>query len=55
MIPNLIGLVVQAPMIVKLTRNYTDRRIKGKDVEPMLSYDPDIRKSAWKAIQNGAD
>ena len=30
MIPNLIGLLVLAPLIIKLTRNYTERRIKGK-------------------------
>ena len=40
---------------MKLTKNYIARRIKGKDVEAMLSYDPDIQKDAWKAVQKGAD
>ena len=55
MIPNLIGLLSQIPLIVKLTRNYTDRRLHGKDVEPMLSYDPNIQKDAERAVANGAD
>ena len=55
MIPNLIGLVVMTPLIIRLTRNYIDRRIKGKDVEPLLSYDPDIQRDAVKAINKGAD
>ncbi len=55
MMPNLIGIVVQLPLIIKLTRNYTDRRIKGKDVKPMLSYDPDIECDALVAVAKGAD
>ncbi len=55
MIPNLLGLVVQLPLIIKLTRNYVDRRMKGKEIEPMLSYDPDIQKDAVRAVKNGAD
>ncbi len=55
MIPNLIGIVTQIPLIMKLTRNYTDRRIRGKDIEPMLSYDPDIQRDALKAVKKGAD
>ena len=42
MIPNLIGVVVLFPLIMKITRNYVDRKIKKKDVEPILSYDPEI-------------
>ncbi len=53
MIPNLVGIVVLTPLIIKLTKNYVDRRIKGKDIEPMLSYDPDIQKDAAKAVKNG--
>ena len=54
MIPNLIGVIALSPLIIRLTRNYTDRRIKGKDIEPMLSYDPDIQRDANKAVQKGA-
>ena len=55
MIPNLIGIIVQTPLIIKLTRNYVDRRIKGKDIEPLLSYDPDIQRDAAKAVRRGLD
>ena len=55
MIPNLIGLIVQTPLIVKLTKNYIDRRIRGIKTEPMLSYDPDIQRDAIKAVEKGAD
>jgi len=55
MIPNMIGLLSQVPLIIKLTRNYVDRRIKGKDIEPMLSYDSDIQREAVRAIKKGAD
>ena len=55
MIPNLIGLIVHIPLIIKLTRNYTDRRIKGKDIIPMLSYDEDIQREAQAAVLKGVD
>jgi len=55
MIPNLIGIITQFPLIVKLTRNYTDRKMRGKNIEPILSYDPDIQKEALKAVKKGAD
>ena len=43
MIPNLIGVVALLPLVLKVTKNYVDRRIKGKDVAPMLSYDEAIQ------------
>ncbi|MBO4899594.1 MAG: sodium:alanine symporter family protein [Lachnospiraceae bacterium] len=55
MIPNLIGLIVHIPLIIKLTRNYIDRRIKGRDIAPMLSFDKDIQKDAERAIKKGMD
>jgi AGCS family alanine or glycine:cation symporter len=55
MIPNLIGVIAQIPLIIRLTGNYTDRRIRGKDIEPMLSFDPDIQRDAQKAVKKGAD
>ena len=44
MVPNLIGVVALFPLVMKLTQNYVDRKIKGKDVAPMLSYDALIQK-----------
>ena len=53
MIPNLIGIIVQTPLIIRLTRNYVDRKIKGKDIEPVLSYNRDIQADAARAVKNG--
>ncbi len=55
MIPNLIGLLVQVPMIIKLTRNYIDRRIGNQEITPMLSFDPDIQQEAYRAVMKGMD
>ncbi len=43
MVPNLIGVVALFPLVIKITKNYVDRRIKGKKVDPILSYDPEIQ------------
>lgn len=55
MIPNLIGVLSLTPLIVKLTNNYVDRKIKGKDIAPILSFDPDIQKEMEEAVRNGAE
>ena len=44
MIPNLIGVVALLPLVLKITKNYVDRKIAGKDVAPILSYDEQIQK-----------
>ena len=55
MIPNLIGVLSLTPLVVKLTNNYKERRFNGKDIEPMLSFDPDIQKEMAEAVRNGAE
>ena len=55
MIPNLIGLIVHIPLIIKLTENYKDRRMRKKDVMPLLSFDPDIQKDEQEAVLSGID
>ena len=55
MIPNLIGLIVHIPLIIKITRNYANRRIRGKDITPILSFDPDIQREAQAAVSRGID
>ena len=45
MIPNLIGVVVMLPLVVKITKNYVDRNIKNKDVAPMLSFKDDVESN----------
>lgn len=48
MIPNLIGVVTLLPLVVKITKNYIDRKIKKKDVVPMLSFDEELQAAAEK-------
>ena len=43
MIPNLIGVIALFPLVIKITKNYIDRRINNKDVAPIISYDPEIQ------------
>ncbi len=51
MLPNLVGVVVMLPLVVKITSNYVSRKIKGKDEEPVLSYDADIQAEVAEAIK----
>ena len=37
MLPNLIGVLALSPQVMKCTKNYVDRTLKGKDIDPMLS------------------
>ncbi len=46
MIPNLIALIILSPLVYKITKNYIDRKIKGKNVKPMYSYSSEIQKLA---------
>ena len=55
MIPNLIGVLSLTPLVVKLTDNYVARKLKGQDIEPILSYDPAIQKEHAEAVKNGAE
>ena len=49
-IPNLIGVITLAPVVGKITKNYVDRKVRGKNVEPMLSAFPDIQKAQAKSL-----
>ncbi len=52
MIPNLIGVLSLTPIVRKLTKNYIDRRIKGRtDVAPMLSIFPEIESANAAVIE----
>ncbi len=55
MIPNLIGVLFMLPLVVKITKNYVDRKVKKKDVRPILSYDENIQAEAEAAILNGEE
>ena len=49
MIPNLIGVLFMIPLVVKITNNYIDRKVKKKDVAPVRSYDPEIEAEYAKS------
>ena len=38
MVPNLIGVLVLTPLVMKITKNYVNRKIKNKDEKAILSY-----------------
>ncbi len=52
MIPNLIGVLVLSPLVMKCTKNYVDRKLHGKKIRPMLSMFPDIQQMQEEAIAN---
>ena len=55
MLPNLIGVLALSPLVVKITRNYVDRRIRGKKVEPIISVFPDIQKEQVEKLNRGEE
>lgn len=53
MIPNLIGVIALSGTVIKITKNYIDRNIKGKkDTETMLSAFPEIQLEAEAEMGN---
>jgi len=50
MIPNLIGVIVLSGLVCKITKNYVDRKIKGKDIAPMISVFPEIQEEQAKDL-----
>ena len=55
MIPNLIGVIALSPLVYRITKNYVDRQLKGKKVEPVLSNWMDIQDEAADAIKAGSE
>ena len=55
MIPNLIGVVTLSPVVVTITRNYVERKIRGKGVTPVLSNYNDIQEEMAKAVSEGKE
>ena len=43
MMPNLIGVLVMSPLVVKITKNYLRRVKKNEDIEPMYNFDPEVQ------------
>ena len=50
MIPNLIGVLFMIPLVVRITKNYVDRKVKNQDIKPLISYDPQIQAEAEKDL-----
>ncbi len=51
MVPNLIGVIALSGLVMKITNNYIDRKLKGKkDIKPMISAFPDIQEEQEKAL-----
>ena len=52
-IPNLIGVLTLSPVVMKITKNYVNRALKGSREEPILSAHPDIQKTQAEAVKRG--
>ena len=51
MLPNLIGVLVLSPIVMKITKNYVSRNIKKKKgITPMLSVFKDIQDEQFKKM-----
>ena len=50
MIPNLIGVLALFPLVLKITKNYVDRKIRKLEIDPMLSYDPETEAEAISTL-----
>ncbi len=50
-IPNLIGVLSLSGTVMEITKNYVDRKIKGKDVRPMLSAIDSVQEVHEKEIE----
>ena len=50
MLPNLIGVVVLSPQVMKCTKNFVDRHMRHKAEKPMLSMIPEIQKMQEESL-----
>ena len=49
--PNLIGVIVLSPVVMKITSNYVKRHVKGENIKPMLSAIPEIQEMQEKDLR----
>ena len=54
MIPNLIGVLALSGTVAKITKNYIDRRLHGKKLEPMYSHSDVYQKQEEAELASGA-
>lgn len=52
MIPNLIGVISLFPLVMKITQNYIDRKLKKKDIAPIYSYSPELQAEAEARVDD---
>ena len=50
-LPNLIGVIVLSPVVMKITSNYVKRHVKGENIKPMLSAIPEIQEMQEKDLR----
>lgn len=43
-LPNLIGVLALSPLVMRITSNYVARRLKGQQIEPLLSYSKELQE-----------
>lgn len=55
MIPNLIGVIVMSGLVMKITKNYIDRKKRGLQIEPIISYDPAIQAQQVAAMKEDGE
>ncbi len=48
-LPNLIGVLACSGTVMAIVKNYNRRTFKGEDIEPMLSYDPEVQAAQMAA------
>ena len=48
MIPNLIGVITLSGVVVRITKNYLDRQLRGADIPPFYSAFPDVQSEQEK-------
>lgn len=53
-LPNLVGVVLLSGLLVKITKNYFERK-SGKDVAPMLSVYEDLNAEFAEDVANGCE
>ena len=51
-IPNLIGVVCLSGLVLKITKNYTNRKFKNANITPMYSVFPEIQKAQEEAAED---
>ncbi len=54
MLPNLIGVIAMSGVVMKITKNYIDRKKRGKKIEPILSFDKKTQDEQYaQMIEDG--